>query len=84
MHASLAAQGAVPTFEDPETFAARERRDIAKWTEVIKAAGLHAEVTGGGARPHSSRGLTVYSSIVLDDPDVYRGAREEILTSAVR
>jgi tripartite-type tricarboxylate transporter receptor subunit TctC len=43
MRASLAAQGAVPTFEDPEKFAARERSDIVKWTAVIKAAGLKPE-----------------------------------------
>jgi tripartite-type tricarboxylate transporter receptor subunit TctC len=43
MRASLAAQGAEPTPEDPETFAARIRADIAKWSQLIKAAGLRPE-----------------------------------------
>jgi len=43
MRASLAAQGAEPKPEDPETFGVRIRADIAKWTEVIKAAGLRPD-----------------------------------------
>jgi tripartite-type tricarboxylate transporter receptor subunit TctC len=43
MRASLAAQGAVPVPEDPETFAARIRADIARWTKVVKEAGLRPE-----------------------------------------
>jgi len=43
MRASLAAQGAAPRPEDPATFAARIRADIAKWSQLIKAAGLRPE-----------------------------------------
>jgi tripartite-type tricarboxylate transporter receptor subunit TctC len=43
MRASLAAQGATPRPEDPATFAARIRADIAKWTRLIKEAGLRPE-----------------------------------------
>ncbi len=39
----LAAQGAVPMPEDPETFAARIRADIEKWSALIKAANLKPE-----------------------------------------
>jgi tripartite-type tricarboxylate transporter receptor subunit TctC len=43
VRAALAAQGAEPLFEGPEAYAARIRADIAKWTEVIKAADIRPE-----------------------------------------
>lgn len=39
----LAQQGAEPAPTDPETFARRIRDDVAKWSEVIRAAGIQPE-----------------------------------------
>jgi tripartite-type tricarboxylate transporter receptor subunit TctC len=43
MQATLAQQGALPLPEGPAPFAARLRADIAKWTEVIRAADIKPE-----------------------------------------
>ena len=39
----LALQGAEPAPTDPERFAKLIRDDVAKWTEVIRAAGIRPE-----------------------------------------
>jgi tripartite-type tricarboxylate transporter receptor subunit TctC len=39
----LEQQGAEPAPADPETFARRIRDDVAKWTELIRAAGIQPE-----------------------------------------
>ncbi len=43
MKAVLAAEGAEPVGNSPEAFAAIIKADMAKWTKVVKAAGIKAE-----------------------------------------
>jgi tripartite-type tricarboxylate transporter receptor subunit TctC len=43
VRALQAAQGADAVFEGPDAVAARQRADIVKWREVVKAANIHPE-----------------------------------------